>query len=64
MFIYDVYLWSSISSGLEFWSENHTSVYENPELHFFKNIIFFGEISLTWPNYLLGTNVKTLESCW
>ena len=54
-----------VSSGLEFWLANHTSIYENSELKVFKNINFFGEISNNWPNYLLGTNIyKTLESCW
>ena len=28
---------SSISSGLEFWSVNHTSIYENSESKGFKN---------------------------
>ena len=56
---------SSISSGLEFWSVNNTSVYENSELKVFKNIKFFGEVFSNWPNDLLGTKVyKTLESCW
>ena len=55
---------SFISSGLGFRSENLTSMHENPESKFFKNISFLGEISKNCPNYLLGTNVyKTLESC-
>ena len=55
---------SSISKGLEFRSVNHTSIYENSELNYFKNTNFFGEISSNWPNGLLGTNVyKTFESC-
>ena len=55
---------SSISSGLEFWSVNQTSIYENSELKVLK-IYIFGEISSNWPNDLLGANVyKTLESCW
>ena len=54
----------SISSSLEFWSVNHTSIYKNSESKVFKNINSFGEISNNWPNDLLGTNVlKTLESC-
>ena len=36
---------SSISSGLEFWSVNDTSIYENSESNVFKNIKLFGEIS-------------------
>ena len=56
---------SSISRGLEFWSVNHTSIYEKSELKAFKNIKLLGEISNNWRNDLLGTNVyKTLESCW
>ena len=54
----------SISSSLEFWSGNHTSIYENSELNVFRNIKFLGEISSNWPNNL-GINVyKTLDSCW
>ena len=45
---------SSISSGLEFWSANHTSIYENSELKVFKNINFFGKISNNSANDLLG----------
>ena len=56
---------SSISSGLEFWSVNHNSIYENSELKVFNNIKCLGEIFNNWPNYLLGTNAyKALESCW
>ena len=55
---------SSISSGLEFWSVNHTSIYENSRLNVFKNIRFSGEIFNNWPKDLLGKNIyKTLESC-
>ena len=54
-----------ISRGLEFWSINYTSIYENSKLKVFKNVKFLGEISNIWPNVLLGANVcKTLESCW
>ena len=60
-----MFILSSISSGLEFWSVNQTSIYENFELKVLKNMKFFGEISSNWRNYLLGANVyKTLESCW
>ena len=53
----------SITSGLEFSSVNHTSIYENSESKFFKNINFFCEIFNNWPNDLLGKYVrKTLES--
>ena len=55
---------SSISRGLEVWSVNHTSIYENSESNVFENIKFLGEIPNNWPNALLETNVyKTLEFC-
>ena len=69
---------SSISSGLKFWSVNHTSVYESFELNVFENtkflgkiscnwpndLLFLGEISSNWPNDLLETNLyKTLKFC-
>ena len=60
-----MFILSSISSGLGFWSVNQTSIYDNSELNVFKNMNFFGEISSNWPNYLLVINVyKILESCW
>ena len=60
-----MFILSSVSSGLEIWSVNHTAIHENSELKVFKNMEFLGEISNNWPNNLLGTNVyKTLESCW
>ena len=60
-----MFILSSISGDLEFWSVNHTSVYENSELKVFKNIKFVGEISSNLLNNLLVTNVyKTLEFCW
>ena len=59
-----MFILSSISASLEFWSVNHTSMYENSELEDFKNINFLGEISSNLPNDLLGTNIyKTLEYC-
>ena len=60
-----MFILSCISSGLEFWSVNHTSIYESSELNVLKNINFFWEISRNWRNDLLGMNVyKTLESRW
>ena len=60
-----MFILSSISSGLEFWSVNHTSIYESSELNVLKNINFFWEISRNWRNDLLGMNVyKTLKSRW
>ena len=55
---------SSISSSLEFWSVNCTSIYGNSELKILKKIKLLGEISSNWPNYWLGIDEKeTLESC-
>ena len=54
-----------ISSGLEFRSINHTSIYENFKLKVFKNIKFLGQISYNWSNNLFGKNVcRTPEPCW
>ena len=36
-----MFILSSISRGLELWSVNHTSIYENSELKGFRNIWFF-----------------------
>ena len=52
-----IFILSSMSSGLEFWSVNHTSIYENSELNVIKKIKFLGETSINWPNDLLGINV-------
>ena len=60
-----MFILSVISSGLKFWSVNHSSIHENSELKVLNNIKFFGEVSNNWPNDLLGTNAyKTLQSCW
>ena len=59
-----IFILSFISGGLECWSVNHTSIYQNSESNVFKNIKFSGEISNNWPIDLLGTNeYKTLEFC-
>ena len=44
---------SSIFSDLEFWSVNHTSLYENSELKLFWKMKFLGGISNNWPNLLI-----------
>ena len=36
-----MFILSSISRGLEFWSGNYTSIYKNSELKVYKNINFF-----------------------
>ena len=54
-----MFILSSFSGGLEFWSVNHTLIYENSESKVFLKKTFWGD---NWPNDLLGTNVyKTLE---
>ena len=60
-----MFIFSPVSSGLEFWSVNHTSIYKNSEWKVFKNIKCLVEVSCNWPNDLLETIVyKTLESFW
>ena len=60
-----MFILSSLSSGFEFWSVNHTLIYENSEWKVIKNIYFLGGISNNWAIDLLGTNVyKTLEFSW
>ena len=44
-----MYVLSLISSGLELWSVNQTSIYENSELKDFKSIKFSGELSNNRP---------------
>ena len=44
-----MYVLSLISSGLELWSVNQTSTYENSELKEFKSIKFSGELSNNRP---------------
>ena len=60
-----MFILSSVSSSLDFWSVNNTSLYENSESKFFKKISVLGEVSSNWPSDWLGTNVcKTLKSYW
>ena len=57
-----MFISSSISSGLQFWSVTHTWIYEISGSKVFKNITFLREIPNNRLNYLLGTNVyKILE---
>ena len=59
-----MFILSPILRGLEFWSVNHTSIYENSESKVIKNINFLGEISNNWTNDLFGANVcKPLKTC-
>ena len=51
----------SISSGLEFWSVKHFSMYGQCEFNAFKNINFY--LKYLTVGYRIGANVyKTLES--
>ena len=60
-----IFVLSSISSGLEFLSENHPSICKNSESNVFKNIKFSGETFNNWRKDLSETHVyKTLEFCW
>ena len=45
------------SSGLYFWSVNHTPMHEHFELKAFKDTNLFDEMSSDWPNDLLDTNL-------
>ena len=60
-----LFILSSISGGLEFWSVDLTLIYKNYELKVFENVTFFGKIPSNWTNHSLGTNIKkTLEFFW
>ena len=60
-----MFILSSISSGLEFWSVNHTSIDENSKSNIFNNIKCLCEISYNWPNDLLRINkYKNPEFSW
>ena len=59
-----MFIFSSISSCVEFWSVSYTSVYENSESKVLK-IYFLGEMSTNWPHDLLEINVyEIVESYW
>ena len=60
-----IFIFSSTSSDLEFWSVNHTSICGDSESMVFKNMTFSIEIFNNWSNDLLGANVsKTLKFYW
>ena len=60
-----MFILSSTSSGIEFWSVNHISIQENSELNIFKNLEYLHEISNNSPNDFFGKNVyNTFESRW
>ena len=40
-----MFILPSVSSGFEFWSVNHTLIYENSELKVFQKMKLLGEIS-------------------
>ena len=49
-----MFILCSVSSGLDFFSANHTGLYDNSESNVFKNRKFLVEISNKWPKDLLG----------
>ena len=51
-----MFILSSMSSSLEFWSVNHTSVYENSELKLLK-------IWNSWVKYVILDQIVILEIC-
>ena len=55
--MYYLLILSSISSSWQFWSVNHTSIYEKSELNVFKNLKFVYEISNNCPYTFFGTNI-------
>lgn len=58
-----MFILSSVSSGIEFWSLNYTlKDKKKSKLKEFKNTKFLGEASNDWSNDLLGSNVyKTVD---
>ena len=60
----------AISSGLEFWSVNDTSVYKNSQLKNFKIIIFFlvKDVVIDQMSYLEEIDTRLLkladDHCW
>ena len=54
----------SISGGLEFWSINHTSIYEDSQLNVFKSINLLGGTSNKTKWFIRNKYIKTLESGW
>ena len=60
-----MFILAPVSSSLDFWWVNHTSMYEHSESNVFKSIKFLGEISNNWLNDLFGTIAhKTFEFYW
>ena len=59
-----MFILSSISSGLEVWSVNHTSIYANSESEVFKNIFFLVKYLIIDKIIYEEQMYKTLEFCW
>ena len=57
-----MFILSSIASGLEFWSVNHTSMYKNSELKVFNNKRLLTEISNNWPAIHLEQMYRKLSN--
>ena len=57
-----MFILSTISNNLEFWSVNLTLIYEKTKLKDFKNIKFPDEISNNWPDDLFW--YKCTQDSW
>ena len=56
---------SSILSGLLFWSIHHSWMDWNSALVVFSIANKWGEIVISWPNFLVGPKVNnTFDACW
>ena len=55
-----IFILPSISSVLEFWSVNYTSIYGNSELKDFEKIKFLDETFSNWPNDLLQARLLNI----
>ena len=59
-----MFILSSISSGWEFWSVNHTSIHEKSRLLVFKNTNVLGEISINWTNGVMEQMEQIIQDSW
>ena len=59
-----IFILPSISSGLEFWSANHTSTCESSKLKVFNNKNVLGKTSNNKLNDLLVVSNKCIQDSW
>ena len=59
-----MFLSSSISSSLEFWSVNHTLIYENSELKVFKKFLFWIALIIIVNNITMLTILQLTILQW